>query len=63
MKWKCFAELFGAFRLVFAGTGAVIVDHITGGGVMHVGIALTFGLAMALTAILLVRQSQFLFGY
>lgn len=44
MKQKCFAELFGTFCLVFAGTGAVVIDHVTGGGVTHVGIALTFGL-------------------
>jgi len=38
------AEGIGTFGLVFAGTGAVIVDAVTGGGVTHVGIALTFGL-------------------
>ena len=38
------AEFVGTFGLVFAGTGAVIVDAVTGGGVTHVGIGLTFGL-------------------
>lgn len=38
------AEGVGAFGLVFAGTGAVIIDGITNGGVTHVGVALTFGL-------------------
>lgn len=38
------AEAFGTFCLVFAGTGAVVIDAVTGGGVTHVGIALTFGL-------------------
>jgi len=37
------AEAFGTFCLVFAGTGAVVVDEITGGGVTHVGVSLTFG--------------------
>lgn len=40
------AEAFGTFCLVFAGTGAVVVDEVTGGGVTHVGIALTFGLVV-----------------
>lgn len=43
---KCRAELFGTFALVFAGTGAVVIDQTTGGAVSHVGIALTFGLAV-----------------
>ena len=43
-KQKCFAEALGTFALVFAGTGAVVIDSVTGGGVTHAGIALTFGL-------------------
>lgn len=38
------AEFVGTFGLVFAGTGAIIVNEITGGVVSHVGIGLTFGL-------------------
>lgn len=38
------AEAIGTFALVFSGTGAVIIDAKTGGGVTHVGVALTFGL-------------------
>lgn len=38
------AELIGTFGLVFAGTGAVIINTETGGTVGHVGIGLTFGL-------------------
>jgi len=38
------AELFGTFSLVFAGTGAVVINDVTGGTVTHVGVALTFGL-------------------
>ena len=40
------AEASGTFCLVFAGTGAVIVNEVTGGGVTHVGVALTFGLVV-----------------
>jgi aquaporin Z len=38
------AETFGTFCLVFAGTGAVVVNDTHGGVVTHVGVALTFGL-------------------
>jgi MIP family channel proteins len=41
---SCIAEGIGTFGLVFAGTGAVIIDASTNGGVTHVGIAVTFGL-------------------
>jgi aquaporin Z len=41
---KYAAEIIGTFGLVFAGTGAVVIDAVTGGGVTHVGVALTFGL-------------------
>jgi len=43
---RLLAEVVGTFILVFAGTGAIVIDQITGGGVTHVGIALTFGLAV-----------------
>jgi aquaporin Z len=38
------SELIGTFGLVFCGTGAIIINDITGGTVTHVGIAFTFGL-------------------
>jgi aquaporin NIP len=38
------AEFLGTFALVFAGTGAIVIDNVSGGSVTHVGIALTFGL-------------------
>ena len=38
------AELIGTFGLVFAGTGAIVINDATGGAITHVGIALTFGL-------------------
>ncbi len=45
MRRKMAAECFGTFALVFAGTGAVVVND-TFGGVTHVGIAATFGLVV-----------------
>ncbi|HEY5599724.1 MAG TPA: aquaporin [Candidatus Manganitrophaceae bacterium] len=44
MMKKLAAEFFGTFALVFAGTGAIIINDVSGGLVSHVGIALTFGL-------------------
>jgi MIP family channel proteins len=41
---SCLAEGIGTFALVFAGTGAIVIDAVTNGGVTHVGIAITFGL-------------------
>jgi aquaporin Z len=43
MKKLC-AEAIGTFGLVFAGTGAIIINQVSGGAITHVGIALTFGL-------------------
>ena len=43
MKKLC-AETFGTFGLVFAGTGAIVIDGASNGAITHVGIALTFGL-------------------
>ena len=45
MRRKLVAELFGTFALVFAGTGAIVVND-TFGNVTHVGIAATFGLVV-----------------
>lgn len=42
---RLLAETVGTFVLVFAGTGAILVDQ-TYGGVGHVGVALSFGLAV-----------------
>lgn len=45
MAWrKMAAECFGTFALVFAGTGAIVINDVSGGAVTHVGVALTFGL-------------------
>jgi aquaporin Z len=43
---KLAAELFGTFALVFAGTGAIVVNNVQAGMVSHVGVALTFGLVV-----------------
>src|SRR5215813_7679434 len=40
------AEVLGTFALVFAGTGAIVVNDVSGGTVTHVGVALTFGLVI-----------------
>jgi aquaporin Z len=41
---KYIAEVVGTFGLVFCGTGAIIINEETKGGVSQVGIAMTFGL-------------------
>jgi aquaporin NIP len=43
---KLFAEFLGTFGLVFAGTGAIVIDHASGGAIGHPGVALTFGLVV-----------------
>jgi len=40
------AEFIGTFCMMFAGTGAIIINDISGGAVSHVGIALVFGLVV-----------------
>ncbi len=41
---KYAAEAIGTFALVFAGTGAIVVNDASDGAITHVGIAITFGL-------------------
>jgi aquaporin NIP len=43
---KYFAEAIGTFCLVFAGTGAIVINDLSSGAISHVGIALTFGLVV-----------------
>ena len=43
---RCLAEAFATFALVFAGCGALVLDHERGGSLGAVGIAATFGLVI-----------------
>jgi aquaporin NIP len=43
---KYLSEAIGTFTLVFAGTGAIVINGATNGAVTHAGIALTFGLVV-----------------
>ena len=40
------AEYCGTFGLVFIGTGALVVNEMTGGDITHVGVSLSFGLTV-----------------
>ena len=42
----CIAELAGTFFLVFAGCGSIVIDQIVPGKITHIGISLSFGLAV-----------------
>ncbi|WP_293338210.1 MIP/aquaporin family protein [Microcoleus sp. CAWBG58] len=44
---EAIAECLGTFILVFAGTGAVMVNKISGGAVTHLGISFVFGAVVA----------------
>jgi len=46
MMKKYWAELFGTYILVFVGTGAIMINEITGGTVSHLGVGLSFGLVV-----------------
>ena len=43
---RMLAEFLGTFALVFAGTGAIVINDSSGGVIGHAGIALTFGLVV-----------------
>jgi aquaporin Z len=43
---KYWAELLGTYILVFVGTGAIMINEITGGEVSHLGVGLSFGLVV-----------------
>jgi aquaporin Z len=44
MMKKMAAECIGTFALVFAGSGAIVINDVSNGAITHAGIALTFGL-------------------
>jgi aquaporin Z len=44
LRKRLYAEGFGTFALVFAGTGAIIINQASGGAISHAGVAITFGL-------------------
>ncbi len=44
MQKKLLSEFFGTFSLIFAGTGAIVINNASNGAITHAGIALTFGL-------------------
>lgn len=41
------SEFIGTFALVFCGTGAIIINDVSGGTIGHGGIAITFGLVVS----------------
>jgi aquaporin NIP len=45
MTKKLLAEFVGTYFLVFAGTGAIVINELTG-SLTHIGIAVTFGLVV-----------------
>lgn len=46
MLRQSLAEFIGTFLLVFFGTGAIIVDIVSGGAITHLGISVAFGLVV-----------------
>jgi len=46
IRAQLIAEFLGTFFLVFAGTGAIVINQIGSGAITHPGIALTFGLVV-----------------
>ncbi len=43
---KYYAEFIGTYILLFAGTGAIIINQQYNGAITHMGIAITFGLVV-----------------
>ncbi|MEB3218825.1 MAG: MIP/aquaporin family protein [Nostocales cyanobacterium 94392] len=47
VRRETLAEALGTFILVFAGTGAIMVNSLSGGAVSHIGISFVFGSVVA----------------
>jgi aquaporin Z len=45
---KCPAEALGTFALVFAGTGAIVINQGSNGTIGHAGIALTLAVLVVI---------------
>ncbi len=43
---KLFAEFLGTFILIFVGTGAIVINDVSGGAITHAGVAFSFGLVV-----------------
>jgi aquaporin NIP len=43
---KYAAEFFGTFAMVFAGTGAIVIDQVSRGAISHAGVAIVWGLVV-----------------
>ena len=43
---KFISELLGTYIMVFFGTGAIVINDISGGSIGHIGISISFGLAV-----------------
>ena len=43
---RLLAEFLGTYAMIFAGTGAIVVNQITGGVLTHQGVALAWGLVV-----------------
>lgn len=46
MRKNWIAECIGTFILVFCGTGAIVINHVSNGAITHPGIAMTFGIVV-----------------
>ena len=54
---KYLAEFLGTFLLVFCGTGAIVINEMSGGFLTQAGIALVFGLVVASVILVIGDQS------
>jgi aquaporin NIP len=43
---RALAEFLGTFFLIFVGTGAIVINQVSGGAIGHPGIALVFGMVV-----------------